>query len=116
MDGLNLGVEMLGSLAMGSLGAVGAWFKLKSKQDILSVELTNEKAEREKDSETFSSEIEKLRNDKRTLNEQIHRRIDNVKEVVEKNREKSDTNVQEIKSEMNKMELRIIQAIHEIKK
>lgn len=45
-----------------------------------------------------------------------HLRINAVKDTVEKNREKQDNSLQDLKSEMSAMEIRIINAIHDIKK
>jgi len=46
----------------------------------------------------------------------IHERIDRVKEDVRDNRIKSEKETSDLKSAMQEMELRIIKAIHEIKK
>ena len=46
----------------------------------------------------------------------MHKRIDDLKGQVERNREKNDASLLELKTEMGAMELRIIQAIHAIKK
>ncbi len=47
-------------------------------------------------------------------NEFLHDRIDKISDEVKDNRIKSDQSVNELKSAMQEMELRIIKAIHEI--
>ena len=98
MDGMTIGIEMLISILCGLSGALAVWYKLKGNVNIQRVEIMN------------------LQQDSKDLKETIHKRVDSVKEIVEKNREKQDGNYQEIKSEMSAMELRIINAIHNIKK
>lgn len=91
---ITFGINSLSSIVFGLGGGLLAWFKLKGKTELQqqSIDVLNE-------------EVDKL-----------HNRIDRLKEEVAKNREKSDNSVQEIKNSMNAMELRIIKAIHEIKK
>lgn len=98
MDGITVGIEMLISIVCGLSGALAVWYKLKGNVNIQRIEIMN------------------LQEDSKELKETLHKRVDLVKEIVEKNREKQDSNYQEIKSEMSAMELRIINAIHDIKK
>lgn len=98
MNGFSIGLEMLISIVCGLSGALAVWYKLKGNVNIQRMEILN------------------LQEDSKDLRETLHKRIDLVKKTVEKNRERQDTSVQEIKSEMSAMELRIINAIHEIKK
>ena len=42
----------------------------------------------------------------------LHNRIDDLKKQVERNREKNDQSLSDLKSEMGKMEIRIIHAIN----
>lgn len=81
-------------LITGIAGAVGFWFSLKGK-----INLIQQKIDTLEDAEKA-----------------LHKRIDKLKDEVSRNRERSDMSSQEIKTEMNQMELRIIQAIHEIKR
>lgn len=94
VSGYTIGLDIFVSVLFGTGGAIGVWFKLKGKVNIQDVKIENLEAER--------------RN--------LHNRIDGLKSIVEKNREKQDSATQEIKSSMNAMELRIIKAIHEIGK
>lgn len=98
LSGAVIGLEMLISIVCGLSGALAVWYKLKGNVNIQRIEIMN------------------LQEDNKDLRETLHKRVDLVKETVEKNREKQDNSVQEIKSEMSAMELRIINAIHEIKK
>lgn len=104
-SGVTFGLDVLVSIIFGAGGAFGVWFKMKGKQDIQSVEMTN-----------LKSEFEDFKQDKKEAHKQIHQRIGDLKEKVEKNRENSDTAVSKMTTKMQEMELRIIKAIHEIKK
>lgn len=98
MNGFTIGIEMLISILCGLSGALAVWYKLKGNVNIQRVEIMN------------------LQEDSKDLKETMHKRIDLIKGTVEKNRERQDKNYQEIKSEMSAMEIRIINAIHDIKK
>lgn len=102
---LSIGLDVLISILFGASGAIGVWFKLKGKVEILEVEITNLKAD-----------FKEFTDSNKEMHIAFHKRIDSLKSVVEKNRERSDVSTQEIKTEMNKMELRIITAIHELRK
>lgn len=105
VSGLQIGVDVLVSLMFGTFGALGVWYKLKGRVEIQEVEINS-----------ISDSLRELSTRKKELRDDVHKRIDSLKETVEKNREKNDQSMQDLKAEMNKMELRIIQAIHEIKK
>ena len=60
--------------------------------------------------------MEEIKTHKREGHTQLHKRIDDLKGQVERNREKNDESLGELKKEMGAMELRIIQAIHAVKK
>tara|TARA_R110000823_G_C15921059_1_gene498674 strand:- start:525 stop:848 length:324 start_codon:yes stop_codon:yes gene_type:complete len=105
VTGMQIGFDALLSLISGIVGALTVWYTLKNKVEIQQLILNNLKGDimelkmREKDSNTL-----------------LHKRIESLKTQVELNRQKSDATASELKSEMNAMELRIIQAIHDIKK
>jgi len=105
LSGVSVGMDVLISVLFGAAGAIGVWFKLKGKVDILSIEL-----------ESQAADIKDLQFNLKDANTALHKRIDSLKVTVEKNREKQDASTQEIKTEMSKMELRIITAIHELRK
>jgi gas vesicle protein len=92
MDGLSISVEIFIALSSGLISALGVWFKLKS-----------------------TVQIQKLMIDNIETNlKNAHERITNLKNTVEANREKNETAVTDLKSEISAMEMRIIKAIHEI--
>lgn len=93
-SGITIGLNVLFPLICGLAGALGVWFKLKGTVNIQRMEIIN------------------LQDD----NKLTHQRINSVKDTVEKNREKQDSLIQDLKSEMTQMEIRIINAIHDIKK
>lgn len=94
VSGFSIGLDIVISVLFAAAAALGVWFKLKGRVNIQDVRIEN-------------LESEKLK---------LHERINSLKSIVEKNREKQDSATQEIKSSMNAMELRIIKAIHEIGK
>lgn len=105
ISGLSVGMDVFISVIFGAFGALGVWYKLKNIVEIQKVEIM-----------ALQDEVQNIRSEKKELSEGLHKRVDSLKSTVEKNRERSDNNTNEIKSEMQKMELRIIQAIHEIKR
>ena len=104
LTGWEIGFDVFISLLFGAGGALGVWFKLKNVVNIQRVEIDN-----------INTSIIGICDAKKELTARIDKRIDSLKITVEHNREKSDNNTNEIKGEMQKMELRIIQAIHQIK-
>ena len=93
-SGITIGLNVLFPLVCGLAGALGVWFKLKGTVNMQRMEIIN------------------LQDD----GKMAHQRINAVKDTVEKNREKQDNSLQDLKSEMSAMEIRIINAIHDIKK
>jgi FtsZ-binding cell division protein ZapB len=94
MDGLSISVEIFIALSSGLISALGVWFKLKS-----------------------TVQLQKLMIDNMEANvKNAHERITNLKTTVEANKEKNETAVSDLKSEISAMEMRIIKAIHEIGK
>ena len=92
MDGLSISVEIFIALSSGLISALGVWFKLKS-----------------------TVQLQKLMIDNMEANvKNAHERITNHKTTVEANKEKNETAVADLKSEISAMEMRIIKAIHEI--
>lgn len=94
VQSLQFGFSTVLSLVFGIAGAFGVWFKMKGDVKILELKLSG-----------MSQDTE-----------HAHERITNLKKEVERNKEKADTSTEAIKTEMQQMEIRIIQAIHEIKK
>jgi len=85
-----ISLNVLLSVGGGVLGAVGAYVRLKSTQDINKVEILN------------------LQDEERAL----HRRIDSLKETVNKNREHADQSTTDLKQFINDMKVEIIREIH----
>jgi gas vesicle protein len=53
-----------------------------------------------------------MKTDKKDNLKLLHKRIDDLKTQVERNREKNDKSLADLKSEMQAMEIRIINAIN----
>ena len=104
VNSITIGLGAIISLLSGVIGAVGFWYKVKNKVDLLEVKQEN-----------INKEHEELKNSAQKADDIIHNRIENLKQQVENNRSKHDASIVELKQEMSQMELRIIQAIHELK-
>lgn len=104
LSGASIGIGAVVSLLSGVIGALSVWFKLKGLVNVMQVRIKNLEAEKEKDLTYHKESIS-----------QLHKRIDAVKVIVERNREKSDKGIQEIKLDIKSMEMRILKAIHNIK-
>ena len=115
ISGIQIGLDMLISIIFGASGAVGVWFKMKGKQDLQSVAISNIEKDQEESSKRFENEINKIRDSKRELNSQLHSRIDSLKSTVEKNREHAEKNNTDMKQFINDMKVEIIREIHSSK-
>tara|TARA_R110000851_G_scaffold100671_2_gene216359 strand:- start:1384 stop:1707 length:324 start_codon:yes stop_codon:yes gene_type:complete len=102
ITGFGIGFEALVSLLSAIVGALAVWYSLKGKVEIQSVILSNLKID-----------MDEIKDDKKAGNLTLHKRIDDVKKQVEENRVTQDRAIADLKTEMQAMELRIIQAIHE---
>ena len=91
--------------ALTGASAVGVWFKLKATVNIQAKDINN-----------LHSEMKELKSENNEGNKLIHKRIDSQRDLIEKNRENSDSGISLMTANMNAMELRIIKAIHDIKK
>ena len=105
MTGFQIGFDALISLLSAVTGALTVWYSLKGKVEIQQVILQN-----------LIADMEEIKSHKKEGHTQLHKRIDDLKGQVERNREKNDESLGELKKEMGAMELRIIQAIHAVKK
>ena len=105
MTGFQIGFDALISLLSAVAGALAVWYTLKGKVEIQQVVLDN-----------LISDVAEIKTHKKEGHTQLHKRIDDLKGQVERNREKNDESLGELKKEMGAMELRIIQAIHALKK
>jgi len=105
LSGMQIGFGALVSLLSAVVGALTVWFSLKNKVEIQQVILRN-----------LTTDMEEVKTNRKEGQATMHKRIDVLKGQVELNREKSNESLSDIKTEMKDMELRIIQAIHDIKK
>jgi cell division protein FtsB len=103
--GISFTLTTLISIVIGIASAVGVWFKLKATVNIQAKDINN-----------LHSEMKELKSENNEGNKLIHKRIDSQRDLIEKNRENSDSGISLMTANMNAMELRIIKAIHDIKK
>tara|TARA_R110001606_G_scaffold330726_1_gene478395 strand:- start:68 stop:391 length:324 start_codon:yes stop_codon:yes gene_type:complete len=101
---VTFGLEVLISVIFGAGGALAVWFKLKANVNIQEIEIIN-----------LQTELIDMKSEKKDAHKQLHKRVDDLKIIVEKNRENSANGINAMTANMNAMELRIIKAIHEIK-
>lgn len=91
---MTFGLNTLLSVLFGAGGAIGVWFKLKGSVNLLKLR------------------IETLETNQKIFN----RRIEAIKTDIKENRDRADNSITDITAKIQEMELRIIQAIHDIKK
>tara|TARA_R110000803_G_C11849567_1_gene305695 strand:- start:348 stop:671 length:324 start_codon:yes stop_codon:yes gene_type:complete len=102
---MQIGLDVLIGVLSAAAGALTIWYTLKNKVQIqqLLIDQNTQDIVEIKKSSTLSCDM-------------MHKRLDALKTTVDKNREKNDNTISTIKADMNAMELRIINAIHELKK
>jgi predicted nucleic acid-binding Zn-ribbon protein len=93
ISSMQVGFDALLSILSALVGALTVWFTLKNKVAIQQMVLDN-----------LSKDVSV-----------IHKRIDDVKDKVESNREKQEKSITDIRDDMAKMKIEIIEAIHAIK-
>lgn len=101
---MQVGLDALFVLIGSISGAMTVWYTLKGRVEIQKVILDN-----------LVGEMEELKLNKKEAQLTLHKRIDDLKTQVEDNRSRNEASISELKTEMGKMELRIINAIHESK-
>jgi len=104
VSGLQIGFDALVALLVSLVGALGVWHTLKGKVAIQQLILDN-----------LSKDLSEIKENKKESLDLIHNRINELKGKVEANREKNDQALADLKSEMQAMELRIINAINDKK-
>ena len=92
-EGITFGLNAIVSILFAAAGALGFWYTIKGSVSLLEQRVKTLEA------------IDKI----------LHKRVENLKEEVKENRDKSDTAISDITGKMQAMELRIIQAIHDSK-
>jgi len=90
---MQVGFDALLSILSALVGALTVWFTLKNKVAIQQMVLDN------------------LQKDLTV----IHKRVDDLKDKVESNREKQEKSITDLRDDMAKMKIEIIEAIHAIK-
>jgi len=93
ISNMQVGFDALLSILSALVGALTVWFTLKNKVAIQQIIL---------DSMKDSLDM-------------VHKRVDGLKDKVESNREKQEKSVADIRDDMAKMKIEIIEAIHAIK-
>ena len=86
-EGVNISLYMFTAIVSGVVSALSVWHRLKSKVELLNLDLHNLKHEQSI-----------------------------LKEVFEKNKDKQHESMNVLKEEMSQMELRIIKEIHNLVK
>lgn len=92
-EGLTFGLNAIVSILFAAAGALGFWYTIKGSVNLL------------------EQRVNTLESTDRVL----HKRVEGLKEEVKENRDKADSSIADITSKMQAMELRIIQAIHDLK-
>jgi len=101
VSSLQIGFDALIALLVSISGALGVWYSLKGKVTIQQMTLDG-----------LDKELGEMKSDKKDHHSLIHKRIDDLKNQVERNREKNDQALSDLKAEMGQMEIRIINAIN----
>jgi len=101
VSSLQIGFDALVALLVSITGALGVWYSLKGKVTIQQMTL-----------DSLSKDLEEMKVDKKDNQSLLHKRIDDLKKQVERNREKNDKALADLKAEMGQMEIRIINAIN----
>jgi len=104
VSGLQIGFDALIALLVSVAGALGVWHGLKGKVGIQQLILDN-----------LTESLKAIVEDKKEAHERLHKRIDDLKTKVETNREKNDQSIAQLRDDMAKMKIEIIQAIHDLK-
>lgn len=104
VSGLQIGFDAFIALLVSLTGALGVWHTLKGKVTIQQLTLDN-----------LSKDIDEMKSIKKDITERVHKRIDDLKTKVESNREKQEQSISQLREDMAKMKIEIIEAIHGIK-
>ena len=92
-EGMTFGLNAIVSILFAAAGALGFWYTIKGSVNLL------------------EQRVRTLESTDRVL----HKRVEGLKEEVKENRDKADSSIADITGKMQAMELRIIQAIHDLK-
>ncbi len=101
VSSLQIGLDALIALLVSLAGGLGVWHTLKGRVAIQQITL-----------DSLTKDIDEIKQNKKESNLLLHKRIDDLKNQVSRNREISNESLAELKTEMQAMELRIIKAIN----
>jgi len=104
VSGLQIGFDAFIALLVSLTGAIGVWHTLKGKVTIQQLTLDN-----------LTKDLEEMKAVKKEASERVHKRIDDLKTKVDVNREKNEQSISQLREDMAKMKIEIIEAIHAIK-
>ena len=104
VSGLQIGFDAFIALLVSLTGALGVWHTLKAKVTIQQLTLDN-----------LTKDLEEMKTTKKEASERVHKRIDDLKTKVDVNREKNEQSISQLREDMAKMKIEIIEAIHAIK-
>jgi uncharacterized protein YoxC len=93
VEGMTFGLNAIVSILFAAAGALGFWYTIKGSVSLL----------------------EQRVNTLESTDKILHKRVEGLKDEVKENRDKADTAISDITGKMQAMELRIIQAIHDLK-
>jgi len=104
ISSMQIGFDALLSILSALIGALTVWFTLKNKVAIQQLVLEN-----------IQKDLDDIKSDKKESHERLHKRIDDLKTKVETNREKNDNAIVQLRDDMAKMKIEIIEAIASLK-
>ena len=104
ISSMQIGFDALLSILSALIGALTVWFTLKNKVAIQQLVLEN-----------IQKDLDDIKSDKKESHELLHKRIDDLKTKVETNREKNDNAIVQLRDDMAKMKIEIIEAIASLK-
>ena len=87
VSSLQIGFDALIALLVSITGALGVWYSLKGKVTIQQITL-----------DSLSKDLEEMKVDKKDHHTLLHKRIDDLKTQVERNREKNDKSLSDLKA------------------
>jgi formiminotetrahydrofolate cyclodeaminase len=100
---LQIGLDVLVGAVSGLLGAMGAYFKLKSRLDL-----------QEAKNAAQEKEIDDLHERKKEMNVSLHKRIDDQNSVIQDIQKEMASGHQKLETNMAHMELRIVKEIQKM--
>lgn len=104
ISSMQIGFDALLSILSALIGALTVWFTLKNRVAIQQLVLEN-----------IQKDLDEIKSDKKESHERLHKRVDDLKTKVEVNREKNDNAIVQLRDDMAKMKIEIIEAIASLK-